>query len=425
MSNQSQMTRMLNALHSYVKPQILVIFFLGFSAGLPLVLILSTLKALLFDKGIDIRIIGAFAAISLPYSIKFLWAPLVDSLAIPVLSKALGKRRSWIITCQLLLIASIAALGYFGYRGELGMILFFAFATAFISATQDIVIDAYRIENIKQENQAIAAAMYIYGYRIAMLIAGAGALFMSDLMNWDAVYYIMSAMMLIGILTIAVAKEQKSRDIQKAQNFLDWFNHSVIEPLKDFIHRPNWHIIFAFIIFFKLGDAFAGNLTLPFLLDIDFSKTQIAQIVKTFGLIALLCGVFMGGILVKSLGLMKSLWIAAIAQMLSNLSFYYLSFIGNDALSLYFVIFIENFSGGIGDAVFVAYLSNLCNISFTATQYALLASLASFGRSILSSTSGVIVAALGWGNFFLFSTAAALPGIFFLFLLTRKKSINI
>jgi PAT family beta-lactamase induction signal transducer AmpG len=194
--------------------------------------------------------------------------------------------------------------------------------------------------------------------------------------------------------------------------------------LADFITRPQWYIVFLFIICFKLGDVFAGTLTLPFLMDIGFSKFEIASIVKTFGLFATLLGVFLGGVLVKSSGLIRSLWIAASLQMLSNLAFYYQSLAGHNVASLYLVIFIENFSGGIGDAVFVAYLSSLCNIAFTATQYAILISFATISRSILSSWSGYLVSYFNWGNFFLLSTAIALPGLLFLFLLTKSRNIE-
>ena len=420
-----QKLSVLNLLKSYFKPEILVILFFGLSCGLPLALIISTLKALLFDKGFDIKIIGFLSLVSLPYSIKFFWAPFVDSLPIPYLTKRLGKYRTWILITQLLLIASICVLGIYGAKGDLFYISVFAVLTAFFSATQDIAVDAYRIETIKKENQAIAAAMYIYGYRVGMLISGAGALFLSDHISWGKVYYIMSALMLIGIVSTLLAREKPAHFLSDNRNFLVWIKNAVIEPIADFLRRDSCYIIFAFVVFFKLSDAFAGALTLPFLLDIDFSKTEIAAIVKTFGLFATLAGVFLGGILVKFAGMTRSLWIAIVAGMLSNLVFYYLALIGHNTNALYMAVFIENFSGGIGDAVFVAYLSSLCNVSFTATQYAILVSFATVGRSILSSTTGVFAEYLGWANFFLFSTAAAIPGILLLFLLTKTGKLAI
>jgi PAT family beta-lactamase induction signal transducer AmpG len=411
-------------LSAYFKYDILIIFFLGLSSGLPLALILSTLKAFLVDGGVDLKTIGFFSVVSLPYSFKFLWAPFVDSLQIPYLTKKLGKRRSWIILSQFILMILIAMLGEYDAIKDTVTIAILAFSICFVSATQDIVVDAYRIEEIKPEDQGIATGMYVYGYRIGMLISGAVALFLSDKIAWNLVYLIVASVMLIGMLTTILAKEDLRRAKSKAHDFIGWFKDSVISPLADFIHRPKWYIIFPFIICFKLGDAFAGSMTLPFLLEIGFSKTQIAEIVKTFGLFATLSGVFIGGILVKSIGLNKSLWIAGILQMLSNLAFAYQATLGNYVPTLYGVVFIENLSGGIGDAVFVAYLSSLCNVAFTATQYAILVSFATMSRSILSTSTGIFAEFFGWQGFFLFSTLVAIPGLILLSVLTSKFLIK-
>jgi len=415
----------MEVLKSYFRKPILVLLFLGFSAGLPLALILSTLKAFLVDRNVDLAVIGFFALISLPYSIKFLWAPLIDSIKIPYLTNLLGRRRSWIILTQILLLFLIALLGVFSNSDDLSYIIFIALAIAFTSASQDIVIDAYRIEYIKPENQAIAASMYIYGYRVGMLISGALALFLSDQMSWNLVYYFVALTMFIGIFATLIGDEEKVKKIKdKSFNFISWFKNSVIDPFADFITRPKWYIILLFILSFKLTDAFAGNLFLPFLLEIDFTKTQIAGIVKTFGLFATLLGALIGGILVKKIGLIKALWTAITLQMLSNFGFYYLSLIGNDVTSLYGVIFIENLSGGIGDVVFVAYLSSLCNIRFSATQYALLVSIASIARSFLSSPAGIFAAKFGWSNFFLLSIIFGIPALLFLFILRKNQKGN-
>ena len=414
----------LRALKSYVKPDILVILFLGLSSGLPLALILSTLKAYLVDGGVDLKTIGLFSVASLPYSLKFLWAPIVDSLEIPYLTQKLGKRRSWMIVTQFLLMILIASIGFYNAGEDIKIIAILALAVCFVSATQDIVVDAYRIEEIKPEDQGIATGMYVYGYRIGMLISGALALFLSDLIDWSLVYLIIASVMMIGIITTMIAKEDLKRAKNQSHNLVEWFKNSVISPLTDFFHHPKWYIVFPFIIAFKLGDVFAGTLTLPFLLDIGFSKTEIAQIVKTFGLFATLFGVFIGGILVKSWGLNKSLWIAGILQMTSNLAFAYQAELGHYTPSLYAVVFIENFSGGIGDAVFVAYLSSLCNVAFTATQYAILVSFATMSRSILSSSAGVFAELLGWRSFFFLSAIIAIPGLLLLSILTSKFFIK-
>jgi MFS transporter, PAT family, beta-lactamase induction signal transducer AmpG len=398
---------------------IVIIFFLGISSGLPLALILSTLKVFLVDLNVDIKTIGLFSLIALPYSLKFLWAPIVDSISLPILTKNLGKRRSWILLNQFLLIAAIAALGLFE-GSSVTNIAIIAMLIAVFSATQDMAIDAYRIEEIKPEDQGIAASFYIYGYRIGMLISGAVALILSDKMAWDKVYYIIAAFMIIGVFTTLFAKESLEPHTKSSDSFVSWLKVSAIAPIMDFFKRENWYLIFPFIILFKLCDAFAGSLTLPFLIDIGFSKIEIATIVKTFGLLSTLSGALLGGILIKKIGLLKSLWIAGILQALSNLAFCYQATIGYNTYSLYGVIFAENFSGGIGDAVFVAYLSSLCNIAFTATQYAILVSFASTGRSILSSSAGAFVAGFGWVKFFLFSSTLAIPALILLFLLNKK-----
>ena len=346
----------------------------------------------------------------------------MDSFAVPILTRVFGQRKSWIILSQIFLAIFIMLLGVGTIFSSLSLIAVFAVLIAFASASQDIVIDGYRIELLKKEDQGIAASFYVYGYRIGMLISGAGALIMAEIIGWNAVYFLIGIFMILAIFITIAAEESRKDWKQQKYDFKSWFQSSVIGPFKDFAKHNKWAVILAFVVLFKLGDAFAGNLTLPFLLDIGFSKIQIASIVKTFGLFATLFGVFAGGLLVKKIGIIKSLWIAGIAQMLSNLAFSYLSFIGNDANALYFVIFIENFSGGIGDSVFIAYLSSLCTVAFSATQYSLLISFATISRSLLSSWGGIVAQKTGWYDFFIFSAILALPGLIFLFWLTSKKS---
>jgi PAT family beta-lactamase induction signal transducer AmpG len=405
---------------NFFKFDIAIIFFLGMSSGLPLALILSTLKVFLVDANVDIKTIGLFSLISLPYSIKFFWSPILDSINLPFLTKNLGKRKSWIILNQLLLVASIIALGLFA-NSDVKTIAIIALLIAIFSATQDMAVDAYRIETIKAQDQGIAASFYVYGYRIGMLISGAFALALSQKMSWDMVYYIIASIMAIGIFATLFARENLTLQPKSSPNFILWLKTFLILPLTNFLQHKKWYLIFPFVILFKLCDAFAGSLTLPFLIDIGFSKIEIASIVKTFGLFATLTGAFVGGVLVKKIGFKKSLWTAIIMQAVSNLAFCYQAQIGYNIASLYLVIFIENFSGGIGDVVFVAYLSSLCNIKYTATQYAVLVSFASMARSLLSSSAGLFVAGFGWMNFFLFSSALAIPSIILLFLLKPSK----
>ena len=398
-----------------------VIFFLGISSGLPLALILSTLKAFLLEKGFDLKTIGFFSLVALPYSLKIFFAPIIDSCRVPLLTRFLGQRKSWIILTQLLLIIFIAMLGLSGVFSNLSSIATFAILVAFASAAQDIVIDGYRIELIEKENQGLAASFYVYGYRIGMLIAGALALVLAEFFGWDAVYFIMAACILACLfLTIFIEETRKNWAVQQ-HDISSWFKNFIVEPLHDLTNHQYWFVILLFIVCFKLGDAFAGSLTLPFLLEIGFNKIEIAAIVKTFGLFATLAGALCGGIMVKKFSIIKSLWIAAAMQMISNLAFAYQAQIGYDPKILYLVIFIENFSGGIGDSVFVAYLSGLCNVAFSATQYALLTSLATTARSFLTSGAGIFAQDWGWYNFFILSTLLALPGLLLLFWLTHKK----
>ena len=397
-----------------------IIFFLGIASGLPLALILSTLKVTLLEQGFDIKTIGFFALISLPYTLKLFYAPLIDSIKIPFLSDKIGQRKSWIIAMQICLGIFISALGVVSIMNNLFLISLFALMIAFFSASQDIVIDGYRIELIKKDDQGLAASFYVYGYRVGMLISGAGALALAEIVSWDIVYFILSCCMLCAIFITIFAQETRL-DFKQQENFSKWFKSYIIDPFLDFGRHHQWYFILIFVILFKLSDAFAGNLTLPFIREIGFSKIEIASIVKTFGLFATLFGVFIGGVFVKKFNIYKTLWIGVIAQMLSNLAFCYLAKFGYDPKALYVVIFIENFSGGIGDAVFVAYLSSLCNVSYSATQYALLVSCATFARSVLSSVSGVVVAGFGWYNFFIISALLSIPAIILLFFITKAK----
>jgi PAT family beta-lactamase induction signal transducer AmpG len=408
------------------KKNFLIIFLLGISSGIPITLILSTLKALLVDKGFDIKIIGFLSLVSLPYSLKIFVAPIVDSLAIPYFTKKFGNRKSWIIFTQLLLVIFIFLLGIAGEIASLLAICTFSFLVATVSATQDIVIDGYRIELIEKPQQAMASAYYIYGYRIGMLISGSLALAMSDFVPWYLVYLAMSGFMMICIISTIFANESRKNWHTRNYNFKIWFIKFVIRPLKNFSDNKNWPIILGFIICFKLADAFAGNLTMPFLLEVGYTKTELATILKTFGLFATLIGVYCGGILFKKIGILKSLWIAIIVQALSNLAFVYLAINGKNISYLYFVVFIENLCGGIGDAIFVGYLSSICNLKFSSTQYALFSSVSSISRSVLSSGSGFYVNQMGWISFFIFSTFLVIPAIAFLFILSKnlKKNFN-
>ncbi len=398
----------------------IIIFFLGFSSGLPLALIMSTLQALLFEYGINLKTIGLFSLVTIPYNLKIFFAPIIDSFGLFYLSKKLGQRRSWMIVTQLLLAIFLALIGFFASSNNVMIIAILALLVAFSSASQDLVVDAYRIELIKKEDQGFAATYYIYGYRIAIIVTTAGALILSNLFSWNIVYFIMASLTSVGMITVLCAEDTRKNWVTKNYNFVSWFKGTVIAPLKDLIKRPKWYLILIFIICFKLSDAFAGSLTMSFLLDLKFSKVEIASIVKTFGLIATLLGAFAGGAIIKRVGINKAILIALLMQMASNLGFCYQAIIGYNTTSLYGVMFAENFSGGIGDAALIAYLSSLCNI-MCATQYSLLASLASLGRSLFSSSAGIVASKFGWVNFFAFSILLSIPSLLVLFVLSRKN----
>jgi PAT family beta-lactamase induction signal transducer AmpG len=400
----------------------LIILFLGISSGMPLALVYGTLKAFLSEQNYSLEIIGFLSLVMLFYSIKFLFAPFIDSVKIPLLHKKIGHRKSYILITQILLVIFIFLLGNAGQSANLTAIIIFASLVAFASSCQDIAIDGYRIERFEDEkDQALASSLAVFGYRVGLLISGAFALFLADKISWNKVYFFMSLIIASCIFATLTADENAPKNREKSLNFTIWFKNFVIIPLSDFTKRAKWLLILLFIILFKLGDSFASSLAMPFYLELAFSKTEIATIVKTFGFFAVLAGVFFGGVLGRKISLFNGLIIAVTIQALSNLSYLYLASKGHDTNALYIAVFVENFSGGIGDALFVAYLSMLCNIKFSATQFAILSSFASFARGFLASYAGVVAFDFGWNNFFIFSTIISIPALILLLLIGKKQ----
>jgi PAT family beta-lactamase induction signal transducer AmpG len=400
----------------------LIIFLLGISSALPLALISSTFKILLSEKGFGLEFIGSLSLLTIPYSLKFLFAPIIDSYQLPLfskltlLSKSLGQRKSWIIFLQILLAILIVALGFASVQSSKTAIIIFGLLLAITSSCQDVAIDGYRVELFDEKNQALSASFYIYGYRFGLLISGAFALILAEIIPWELVYATISLFMIFCFVfsffaneTKPSAQKEESKNKEKNQHRVQsWFKDRVFEPFLQFSQRQNWLAILAFIAVFKLSDGIAGNLTGNFLREIGFSKAELSTILKSFGLVSTLIGVMFGGILVRKIGLNFSLWIAIIMQGSSNLALSLQALHGYEPKLLYLVILIENLSGGIGDVVFVAYLSGLCNREFSATQYALLSSVATLSRSFLSSTAGVYATLLGWNNFFLITAALSI-----------------
>ena len=394
---------------------------MGFSSGLPLALTASTLSAWLFEAHVDKAAIGLFAAVATPYTLKFLWSPLMDSLRIPVLTRLFGRRRGWILATQFALAASLLLLAAASPAINPWATAGVALLVAFCSASQDIVIDAYRVEILAKEEQGEGAAMVQLGYRLGMLASSAGALYLAAKVGWSATYIMMSALVSVGIATTLIAREPEVKNaFHKTKGFAEWLRESVIAPLADFMKHPSWWQILAFIVIYRLADAFIGSMTNPFLLEIGFKKEEIASIVKIFGTIATLIGTFTGGSMTVRFGALRILFLAGLLHAATNLCYVWQAHVGADSTVLAISTSLENFTGGIAAAAFVAYLSNLCNVHYTATQYALLSSLAALGRAWFSVPAGYVAKYLGWSWFFSLSALLALPGLLLILILKRR-----
>ena len=405
----------------------LVIFLMGFSSGLPLLLGFSTLSYWLAKEGVALAAIGGLLTVSTPYSLKFLWAPVVDQVRIPFFTRTFGQRRGWALFVQILLMISIVALGASDPKQGIAFMVVMAVAVAFLSATQDIVIDAYRIEILDPHEQGAGAAMTQAGYRFGLLASGAGALALADFISWFWVYVIMAALVVIGMIAVLIAPEPShDRKTQEAQTGTERprlaarLRQAVIEPFTEFLGRRGAIAILCFIVLYKYGDAVAGAMANPFYFQIGFSGVEIASVTKVFGVAATLVGVFTGGVLVARRGIVPALMIGGILQAATNLIFAYLAAAGPDIALLALAIGADNFTGGLGSAAFVAYLSALCNVAFTGTQYALLSSLMALGRTVLAASSGLMAEFAGWAGFFVATTGLAVPGLLLLIWIWRS-----
>jgi PAT family beta-lactamase induction signal transducer AmpG len=412
------------SLKVYREPRLLAVLFMGFSSGLPLPLTFATLSAWLFEAGVSRTAIGLFVLVGFSYNWKFVWAPAFDHIRLPALGR-LGRRRSWALLIQALLLAAIWVMGQSDPARDLMTTALLAAVVAFLSASQDIVIDAYRIELLTPEEQAAGAAATQWGYRFGLLASGAGALYAAQHAGWSTAYTIMAALMLVGMATVLLTPEPRVTRTAPRRSVAATLRSAVVEPFADFMRRSGWVAVLVFIVLYKLGDAMAGTMANPFYLDLGFSKDEIAAISKIFGLVATLAGVAAGGALAARLGLLRALLLCGVLQMLSNLTYALQAAVGHEPMLLAATIFTENFTGGMGSAAFVAYLSNLCNTSFTATQYALFSSLAAVPTRFLSAPAGWIVDQTAWIPFFLITTAAALPGILMILWLTRRGGFRL
>ncbi|MDR3799514.1 MAG: MFS transporter [Terracidiphilus sp.] len=403
------------AVAAYTKPRVLQVLALGFSSGLPLLLTYSTLSAWLATGGVRRAAIGTFALVGTPYAFKFLWAPLMDRVPPPL---RLGRRRGWGITIQILLIGAIIALGLCNPKHNLPLMAALAVLVAFLSASQDIVIDAWRVEILDRDQQAHGAAMIQAGYRIGMLVSGAGGLFIAAYAGWFAAYATMAALLGVGLLVFLFGPEPKvSAEISYAAKsgrhvIRHAFATAVIGPFRDFMHRPLWPVILIAIFGYKLGEAMAGVMSTPLYISLGFSLPEIAAASKIFGFFSIVTGALLGGVVTTRYGIRRSLILCGILQSVGNLFFVLQAVEGHRIGYLALCVTAENLTGAMAGTALVTYLSSLCSPAFTATQYALLASLALLGRTVVASSGGILSEKIGWVRFFLLTSIVALPAIF-------------
>jgi len=432
------------ALSIYSKKPVLAMIFLGFSAGLPFLLVFSTLSAWLTEAGVTRSAIGFFAWVGITYSIKVLWAPVVDRLPLPLLGALLGQRRSWILLAQLGIAAALVVMAYLDPATQLLWVAVAAVVVAFCSATQDVAIDAYRIEAAVDEYQGAMSAAYIFGYRVALLVAGAGALLIAEDYSWSMSYLAMAGCMLVGICTIAILREpthlqdrfaaQLEQDLVlellgENSNFAgqtklrQWLLISVVCPFLEFFKRNGRFalVILLFISVFRLSDIIMGIMANPFYLDMGYSKTEIATIAKFFGFFMTVLGSAICGVLVVKWGIYRSLLLGAVLVASTNVLFALLAAVGGTDLSwLALVISADNLSGGISSTAFIAYLSSLTSRSYTATQYALFSSLMTLPGKFISGFSGMVVDGFGYSEFFTFAALAGIPAIVLVIVVMKR-----
>ncbi|BAW79442.1 major facilitator family transporter [Candidatus Nitrosoglobus terrae] len=378
---------------------------MGFSSGLPLLLTSSVLQAWMQQEGVDLTTIGLFALVGLPYTLKFFWAPFLDRYQLG----RLGRRRGWLLWAQIGLILALVGLGFTKPAVSPINVAGAALLVTFFSAVQDIVIDAYRREILTDHELGLGSALYVNGYRLGMLLASGGGLILADYLSFPQIYELMALIMLVGVITTLLAPEPKT--------FIDTprtIREAIVDPFLEYFQRQNAVLILFFILFYKIGDAMASHMTIPFYLDLGYSTTEIGMIAKGFGFGATVCGSLLGGILMLRMGIYRSLWLFGILQAVSTVGFAVLGSYGYSLLGLALVIAFENLTGGMGTAAYVAFMASLTNKKFTATQYALLSSLMGIPRAIIAAPAGFFAKSFGWVSFFSFCALIAIPGLLLL-----------
>lgn len=402
--------RLIDAFKALGQKRMAVNLLLGFSAGIPFLLVSRTLQAWVSYTGGSNILVGSLAAISIPYTFKFLWAPLLDRYELPFL----GRRRGWLLITQALLLLAIAALSRTEPTVHLQLTMVLSITIAFLGATQDILVDAYRRESLRDEELGLGSSVYTMGYRTAMWLTGGAALILAGKLSWNTSYLIMSSLVLLGIFATLWSDEPPPSP-QRPHNVRD----AIFLPLKEFFSRNGAILILLFILIYKIGDALAGNMLNKFYADLNFSPEEVGYIAKTMGPFAVVAGTFIGGVLIFKMGINRALFIFGVLQALSTLSFVVLNEVGHNLAIFTGVVFFEDFTAGMGSAAFMAFMASMTNRAFTATQYALLTSLMAVPRTFFAAITGFLVDALGWNGFFTTCAAIAIPGLVVLVFLNR------
>jgi len=425
----------------YLEPASWRMLFLGFSAGLPLLLVLGTLSFRLREAGIDRSTIGFLSWVGLVYGFKWVWAPLVDRLSLPLLTKRLGRRRSWLMFAQCLVIVGLLGMGWSDPQSNLEPVVWCALLVAFGSATQDIALDAFRIESADTQHQAALAATYQTGYRLAMIWAGAGVLWVAarasvvpvapidaaasvyQHLAWQTAYWVMAASMSVGLLTVLFSAEPVAIELPPARNAKEWLQSALVEPFADFIRRYQWQavIILLLIAIYRISDVVMGIMANPFYVDMGYTKDEVAAVSKVFGVIMTLVGAFIGGVLSMRLGVMRILMLGAVLSAATNLLFAWLAGVGHDLTALIWVVSADNLASGIASAAFIAYLSGLTNVNYSATQYALFSSMMLLAPKWLAGFSGVYVDTHGYAEFFNSTALLGIPVLLLVWLAARQS----
>ncbi|TFY98061.1 AmpG family muropeptide MFS transporter [Ramlibacter rhizophilus] len=424
----------LRALQVYLEPATWRMLFLGFSAGLPLLLVLGTLSFRLREAGIDRTTIGYLSWVGLAYGFKWAWAPLVDRLPLPGLTRLLGRRRSWLLLSQLAIAAGLAGMAFVDPRQQLQALVGCALVVAFASATQDIALDAFRIESADTERQAALAAAYQTGYRLAMIWAGAGVLWLAAQAEsagaggyqpqaWRLAYLVMAGSMAVGLLTVLLSPEPLRRPQPSARGLAEWLREAVVEPFADFVRRYRWQagLVLALIAVYRISDVVMGIMANPFYVDMGYTKEEVAAVTKVYGVAMTLLGSFIGGVMALRLGVMRVLMLGAVLSAFTNLLFAWLGARGHDVQALVLVISADNLASGIASAAFIAYLSGLTNVSYSATQYALFSSIMLLLPKWLAGFSGQFVDAFGYSAFFTGTAALGVPVLLLVALAARVQ----